>query len=302
MPYMKKKIERVQRKIIKEFDLVVSKRYNIDSIESVCLILGPYRNLTTLTASIVFLHPHCQVLNHAGERILGDPRIDFLSNYSDKRFRNFIKYAIHISKGGKRGNYGGSITLSHAFQDRARMGKLLKSNDLELMKDKVKCLFWKESQRVMNHIRCHQVDFDALFSNNDELLFFLPIRNPLDCATSNSSSGFADFLPGVDSVSSVDDVLQAILDEYLWFISKKERYPNRFYYYFAHQDKKDTILEMADFLGLEPTQEWLELSIDTFRVTSKYQHGKEFISKYRNQVNKQFKKFPDFQAGLMKFI
>ena len=70
-----------------------------------CLFLGPYRNLTTLTASTLFLHPNCQVLNHASTRIFGDQRIDFFANYSDATFDAFLRYAIHISQSGARGQY-----------------------------------------------------------------------------------------------------------------------------------------------------------------------------------------------------
>ena len=49
-------------------------------LRSVCLALGPYRNLTTLTAGILSLHPQCQVLNHAGVRLLPDPERNFLAD------------------------------------------------------------------------------------------------------------------------------------------------------------------------------------------------------------------------------
>ncbi|MHB8529324.1 MAG: hypothetical protein ACYC8V_07420, partial [Caulobacteraceae bacterium] len=41
----------------------------VDGVRRTAVILGPYRNLTTLTASVLALHPQCQVLNHASDRI-----------------------------------------------------------------------------------------------------------------------------------------------------------------------------------------------------------------------------------------
>ena len=48
-------------------------------LRTVGLILGPYRNLTTLTASVLSLHPECQALNHAGPRLLKG-RLDFIQD------------------------------------------------------------------------------------------------------------------------------------------------------------------------------------------------------------------------------
>src|SRR5882672_10493469 len=114
-----------------------------DRIRTVCLFLGPYRNLTPLTASLLSLHPHCQVLNHAGARVFAAPDVNFLLDPSVATLRRFCDFALSASQGGQRGNYGGSITLSHAFDSdvvrdayRNRYGELL-------IKPSVDCLVWK---------------------------------------------------------------------------------------------------------------------------------------------------------------
>ena len=76
---------------------------------------GPYRNLTTLTASVAALHPNCQVLNHAHERILPHREVDFFSDYTSDKWNRFLQYGLRISLGGERGRTGGSIVHSHAF-------------------------------------------------------------------------------------------------------------------------------------------------------------------------------------------
>ena len=96
-------------------DLMTSRFIDIKDCQSVCLTLGPYRNLTTLTAATLFLHPNCQVLNHAGKRIFGNRKVDFLSDYSKDKLDRFIQFAIKISSKGQRGKLGGSIIYSHAF-------------------------------------------------------------------------------------------------------------------------------------------------------------------------------------------
>ena len=52
----------------------------INRVRRTAVLLGPYRNLTTLTASVLALHPQCQVLNHAGGRLLRRGALDFISS------------------------------------------------------------------------------------------------------------------------------------------------------------------------------------------------------------------------------
>ena len=123
-PYrQKRKIRKTgeQTRTISKYylDFYRSKRNNIDTdnIRSVCIMLGPYRNLTTLTAGIVFLHPNCQVLNHAALRVLPVKPVNFFQNHSQATFDNFIQYAIYLSQSGRREDWdlGGTLTVSHAF-------------------------------------------------------------------------------------------------------------------------------------------------------------------------------------------
>ena len=170
-------------------DLLRSRSLNITNCKSVCLALGPYRNLTTLTAATLFLHPNCQVLNHAGSRIYGNNHVDFLSDYSEERLNHFIQFAIRISGKGRRGNYGGSITYSHAFDSKYEIKNKFVKSSLELEKKQIKCLFWKESLLTSNLIREKNVDLCSIFEKDDRLRFLMPIRNPLDCAMSNLKTG-----------------------------------------------------------------------------------------------------------------
>ena len=111
-------ISRILRKIKhkieyfkEEKEILESKSIDIFTLETICFLSGPYRNLTTLTASMAVLHPNCQVLNHAQGRILPHNKVDFFRKYSAEKFRNFVKYAIHLSLSGSRGRLGGNILL-----------------------------------------------------------------------------------------------------------------------------------------------------------------------------------------------
>ena len=59
-----------------------------DRITNVVLPLGPYRNLTTMTAALFALHPQSVVLNHAAMRVFGT-RFDPFDDLSPERWRAF---------------------------------------------------------------------------------------------------------------------------------------------------------------------------------------------------------------------
>lgn len=283
-------------------DLMLSKKIDISSIRTVCLALGPYRNLTTLTASILFLHPNCQVLNHAGSRIFGNESLDFISDYSKEKFETFTRYAIHISQKGRRGDYGGSITLSHAFDNQYSVKDMFYGANSSLLKQTITALFWKESLRTSNHLRLHNVELDRLFKINRQLKFLLPIRNPLDCAVSNVRTSKANIFQGINKNFGVEQVLEAILDEILWFKNLETRYPKRFFHFFEHDFNRSTILEMANFLKLEPLEIWCENAIAAFDVKSKYSHPKNLILFFSHQVERLFANYPDFAEKLLRFV
>lgn len=299
---IRSKFEELLLAIIKEIDLFRSRGVDTRDVKTVCLFLGPYRNLTTLTASVLFLHPECQVLNHAGSRILGDDRLDFIQNYSQASFWNFVRYAIQISDSGKRGNYGGSITLSHAFSEEHKMGRVFRDTGLGLRKEHISALVWKESQKVSNHLRDNDFDFDTVFQANDALKFILPIRNPLDCTESNLKTGHVRILENQDRSSDPLSVMNAILDEIAWFAELEKQHPDRFFHYFSHLLDGSVLKAMAEFLTLELDEEWLRRSLEVSRIKSHYEHTSRMIEEYRSAVNKRFMDLPSFRKGLQAFF
>ena len=214
----RKKLDRKMQKLIDYIDLTASLSIDVKECKSVCLTLGPYRNLTTLTAATLFLHPNCQVLNHGGKRIFGCRQLDFLSDYSEEKLNRFIQYAIRISTKGKRGAHGGSIKFSHAFDNKHAMKEVFRGTGDGILKKEIKCLFWKESLMTSNMIRQKNVDLGTIFERDQRLRFILPIRNPLDCAISNIKTGGVNRFKGLKTKSTEIEVVQAILDEILWWV------------------------------------------------------------------------------------
>jgi hypothetical protein len=305
---MQKRIKRIPKlvdegklKISDTMDLMMSRSIDISACETVCLALGPRGNLTTLTAAILFLHPDCQVLNHAGTRIYGNKQIDFLSDYSEERFERFIQFAIRISNKGFRGDRGGSITYSHAFDSKYQTKDVYQKTGEGLVKEHIRCLFWKESQRTSNLIREKQIDLGNIFKQNDKLRFLQPIRNPMDCAISNLNTGHVTMFKGLSRSSSVIEVTRTILDEIYWLGELVETYPGRFHYYFEHEISEKMLINLAKFLQLDPDETWLANALSIMKIKPSYDHNRELSTFYRDYVINKFSRFPALSEGLLLF-
>ncbi len=279
-----------------------SQSIDISKVKTLCIVLGPYRNLTTLTGSIMSLHPNCQVLNHGLNRIIDDKSLNFITNYSDKTLANFIKYAIYISGGGKRGNYGGSITFSHAFAENNQMGESYqKLYGDKLIKDNIQCLFWKESLHTTNILQKNPDKFQKILNENSNIKFILPIRNTLDCAESNIKTGMATIYPEIKDKTNRKKIIHRILQDYHWFFELNAKYPNRFFYYFQHEMDKKKLVSLAEFLNLAPIEKWLEYSLKNYTVRSKYNHSREIKDYFYQTVEEMFTAFPTEKRELFKF-
>jgi hypothetical protein len=282
-------------------DLRASRSIDVSDCRSVCLTLGPCRNLTTLTASALFLHPHCQVLNDAGDRVFGRRQIDFLSDYSRRRLDRFVQYAIRISAKGKRGDYGGSITHSHAFDAQHGMSDRFQGAGGALPKQEIRCLFWEESLRTSNRLRSHSVDLGRIFAVEPRLRFLMPIRNPLDCAVSNIKNGHAARLEGLGPEASEAAVVEAILDETRWFADLHAQNPDRFFGYFEHDVSREMLVRLAVYLELEPLDSWLDAAMAAMQLNAGYEHAAELVDSYRQGVASRFGDHPKFAQGLLRF-
>jgi tetratricopeptide (TPR) repeat protein len=278
----------------------ISENVNIDDIKSVCLILGPYRNLTSLTAAVLFLHPSCQVLNHAAMRILHKNELNFfMNNYDIKKFNSFLKYAICISEGGKRGPFGGSITLEHSFdRDNIRRSYRNRYGD-SLIKEEIRCFIWKESSKISNLMKQNNINLEEIFLNNNKLKFLMPIRNPLDCAESNMTTGHKIFISDLNQNSSFEEVLECIIKEFSWFINLQRKYPERFFHFFENSFTEKILLNLANFLNINQDGEWIKSALSNFQITKKYAHAQGRITFYKNLVNKYLKDCPE---DLEKFL
>ena len=275
-----------------------------EQLESVCILLGPYRNLTTLTCSVLSLHPQCVVLNHAGFRTLRNPKLNFLADYSPDKFREFVRYAGFASRGGMRGTYGGDIRLSHAFdrepmrQAQARLGRSARGP--------TRCLVWKDSHLVTNFLRSARVDVPGLLQRNDKIRFLLPIRNPIDCAISNLRTGHVTFFAtahGISPASSVEDLVGAVLDEIAWFVRLRENSgrPEKFFFYFEHAMGRGVLEQMLSFLQLPHDEAYLAAAAEAFKASGERRKEARIVDLYADQVKEKFQRYPEMRDALLRF-
>jgi hypothetical protein len=299
---VRKKVGSLWLRLNDAIDLRKSRFLDIQDIESVCLTLGPYRNLTTLTASVLFLHPNCQVLNHAGRRIFGKGEIDFLGDYSKDKLDRFIQFALVISQKGERGNQGGSIVYSHAFEGKNKLKRIYKQSEPPTAKKDIRCLFWKESLRTSNLIRKRRVDLDSILSEEERLRFLLPIRHPLDCAASNLKTGHVAVFKGLDKDATIFEATQAVLDEIFWFAALREKFPNRFFCFFEHEISRAMLVRLAEFLQLDPDETWVANALAAMDIKPGYDHDSSLVRFYRDYVTDKKARFPQLTAGLLAFV
>jgi hypothetical protein len=272
-----------------------------DRLATICAFLGPYRNLTTLTASLLSLHPQCRVLNHGGFRILAERQLNIFQSPNRDTFRQFCQYAIDQSCGGSGGDDGGSIVHSHSFQNeeikRAYYNRFPTGKPLEQMES----LIWKESLTVTNHLRQRQVDISAVFAANPKLRFLMPIRHPLDCAMSNVKTGHAKRFRGRRS-QSVAQVLEAVLFEIADFHVHLQRFPDRYFSFFQYEMDAALLQRLARFLGVTEDPQWLQDAVAACKVKKPYEHEESLVASYRQQVARFFAHDEKLASQLLEFV
>lgn len=278
-----------------------SKHIDISTIDTLVCLAGPYRNLTTLTASIAALHPNCQVLNHAQERILPHQNVDFFSNYSLERWTQFLQYAISLSTGGERGRNGGSILYSHAF-DYGKLKQLYRNRyGNALMKERVVSVLWKEGLYLSNHLKKYNISPLQLIKKQAKLKFVLPIRNVLDCAISNKKTTLAYIFNEIDQNSSMEEIVSAILDEYVLFFNNQKENPSHFFHYFEHSFDKETLVAFCHFAKIPFDKQWADEVLSIFEMKSSYEHSDKLVQHYKEVVLEKFEGFPEIKAKLLTF-
>lgn len=238
------------------------------------LVLGPYRNLTTLTASVFSLHPECQVLNHGADRLLGDRSVNFFIDPNAETLQRFFASAIAASADGKRGDFGGSILHSHAFANE-RLRKLYADRYGEdTVKADAKLLVWKDSMRIQRMLMSEAGLFERLCDAFPDMRFILPIRAPADCAASNIQTGHIVHLGGSRS-DPLPLAIDRVLDAHAFALTLEDRRPGRVFTFTQGEADTQMFRSMATFLGVAPDDRWLADVSVAWQMRRSYDHSPE---------------------------
>src|SRR5262245_62722330 len=119
--------------------------------ETLCVFLGPYRNLTTLTAAVLGLHPECVVLNHGFGRVEAHRSLAPFAPPSQPGFDRFLRFAVEASRQGRRGGYGGSIAASHAHERTAMQDASARAEETTAAHARV--VVWKRSEEHTSELQ-----------------------------------------------------------------------------------------------------------------------------------------------------
>lgn len=267
-------------------------------IGSVGLLVGPYRNLTTLMVSITALHPNCQVLNHGGVRVFGNDPVDFLARPTPAVLDAFKRYAVRISAGGERGPYGGSVLRSHAFDaDVVRAAYHRRFGDA-LVKPDVRSVVWKESMLLEQRLERSDTAAQVLRSL-PEVRLLRPVRDVLDCAVSNILTEHDRYLES--GTHEVTDVLDAVLSSLEWFTTVRRQFPDRCFWFFEDRFDESVLLDLAAFLELQPDDQWLADAMSAYRLPKPYAIDAAVLDHYRSEVDRRFSDEPELRAHLVRF-
>ncbi|MBP7001354.1 hypothetical protein [Amaricoccus sp.] len=268
-------------------------------VEVVVLPLGPYRNLTTMTAALYALHPNGLVLNHAAQRVLGSP-VDPFADLGDERWLRFKAAAFRLAQHGRGGNFGGNVLLSHAFAN-SELAKAYAARFGEaIVKPDTKALFWKDSTRLQNRIMEREGLIDELLERQPGARFLFPVRNPMDCARSNMRTGHWRYL--VAEGAGFDAVLRKILELLQWFRRQERARPDRFLSFTETEIDAGFPERIAAFSNLPAPASWaVDDAPKAIEVVQRSAHAPEVVARYAELVADLFGDDPEMRRRLEQF-
>lgn len=261
------------------------------------IILGPYRNLSTLTAAVLALHPQVQVLNHAGEVLWSDEQLDIFKTRDQPTYERFMRAAWELSGAGQRGLRGGSILHSHAFDAEEIKALYHARYGDETRKQEAEWLILKESMRIQNRLMTTPDLLDQLCEQFPDIRFIMPLRDPLDCAISNARTSHVQTLNLVRG-TPVESVLEAVLDAFAWTLARHAERPDRISVFTEHDAKADVLSRLASHLGIQAKSTWLADGEAAFTVRKREQPP-ELVAHARARILEKLAPWPEIAESLI---
>jgi hypothetical protein len=232
-------------------------------VVSIGLMLCPNRNLTTLTAAILSLHPHVQVLNHGFKRLEAAGLLRFLRSGSEDDLEAFLRGAIGLSGYGRQGDYGGNILLSHAYQRLALRAAYARHYADAPVKPDIRCLVWKDGARLLEYLRTNNIAAVGLAERFPRLRFLSPLRRPV--AHLRSLQRYyepqpPDYIrPSLPDLT-VECVAKYILAAHEEFLAWSQQRPSQFFAFTEAEFGEQGAAALAHFLGISADKTWRQLA------------------------------------------
>lgn len=236
-------------------------------VVSVGLMLCPNRNLTTLTAAVLSLHPHVQVLNHGFERLEAAGLLRFLRSGSDDDLEAFLRGAIGFSGYGRVGDYGGNILLSHAYKRPALRAAYARHYADAPVKPDIRCLVWKDGARLLEYVRTNDIAVVGLAERLPRLRFLSPLRRPI--AHLRSLQKYYEPQPPDYVRPSLPDLTMESVAKYILaaheeFLAWHQQRPAQFLAYTEAELGAQGAAALARFLGISADETWRQLAAEFF--------------------------------------
>lgn len=202
-------------------------------------------------------HPETTVLNHGFARILADPARNFVIDPRQTVLDAFVREAEAMALGGERGDFGGHILHSHAFDD-----EVLRQAYLDRYgwgaKAGAQCLVWKDATKFTKYILGRKVGLDRLGHQLPSLRFMMMIRNPVDITISSIKKGYSLALVGEERKDSFIDVFTHMIRLFGGFSGAVRNNPEQCRFLF--QDElldRNHLIGLCRFLGISVDESWL---------------------------------------------
>jgi len=268
------------------------------AIENLIILLGPYRNISTLTSSVLSLHPDVQVLNHAMDRLFTDEGLDFLSCRTQASLDAFIAAALDASGGGQMGTHGGSILFSHAYADAPEMKATYERRYGDVMvKPSATHLLWKESMRVQSRLMAEDGSLDEMIGRFPNVHLLLPVRHPLFCALSNHRPYYLKTL-GLLVDATIEQTLERIFQVLQWGLEKADRYPAAVMVFTQNDARPELFHRWCRFFDLPADPAWLSDAEAHFHIREKPEPSADLVALTRTLAADYLGAWPDIIEAL----
>ena len=272
----------------------------------VCLVVGNNRSFSTLTASLLSLHPQCATLNHGWPRVMGNPEWNFFE--CPENLDKFVAFALDQQGSGRKGSWGGSILHSHAMQRAPIREAYLARHESSIDRDTLRCLVWKDAQKIADYFVQNPGRLAGL---PDRVCFVAPMRNPLDIACSllerkaareARKAGEAPSGPAECDFDSFCGTLRRVLSRLLWVADTAASLPDRCRILWPEDYNGASFASLAQWLGLTRDEPWLS---DVARLgildASPRRFTKEQVAFYLQELHQCFSRHPEMQLRLAGF-